>query len=131
MSHSYAKHKARQESLQKLGKELARRSKSCCELCGENTSLRALEVPPLPDVPSIETTLFVCDVCQGQIRNPKTLNPQHWYGLQEKIWSEHAVVQVMSWRVLQQLQDEGWVQDLLDQIYLEEDVLQWAQNVKA
>ena len=84
---SQAKHKAHQEALQKLGKELARRSKSQCELCGDNTALHAFEVPPEPEYPTIDTTLFVCERCQQQIDKPESIDPNHWFGLQERIWS--------------------------------------------
>ena len=128
MAKGYQAHKARAEALQKLGRELARRSKSCCELCGENTSLTAYEVSPVPDMPEAARTLFICDTCQHQLAGKQALEPRHWYPLQEKIWSEYPVVQVMAWRMLQQLKAEPWAQDLLDQMYLEEDTLHWAQN---
>ena len=38
------------------------------------------------------------------------------------------MVQVMAWRMLQHLKAETWAQDLLEQLYLEDDVLHWAQQ---
>ena len=35
-------------------------------------------------------------------------------------------VQVMSWRMLNRLKAEGWPQDLLDMMYMEEEVKEWA-----
>lgn len=128
MSQAHARHKAHQEALQQLGKELARRSKSRCELCDANTALAAYEVPPVPESPQLETTLFLCEDCLRQIEKPETLDPNHWYGLQEKVWSEHPVVQVMAWRILQHLKQETWAQDLLDQLYLDDETLHWAQQ---
>ena len=43
------------------------------------------------------------------------------------MWSQTPAVQVMAWRMLTQLKSEGWPQDLLDMLYLEEDVLAWAK----
>jgi protein PhnA len=43
------------------------------------------------------------------------------------MWSETPAVQVMAWRMLQRLKSEGWPQDLLDMLYLEEDTLNWAK----
>lgn len=128
MSQAHTRHKAHQEELQRMGKDLARRSKSQCELCDASTSLSAYEVPPEPENPTLETTLFLCDVCKQQIEKPDAIDPNHWYSLQEKVWSEHAVVQVMAWRMLQHLKTEAWAQDLLDQLYLEDEVLHWAQQ---
>lgn len=128
MSQAHARHKAHKEELQRMGKDLARRSKSLCELCDASTSLSAYEVPPEPEAPALESTLFLCDTCIQQIEKPDTIDPNHWYSLQEKVWSEHAVVQVMAWRMLQHLKTETWAQDLLDQLYLEDEVLHWAQQ---
>tara|TARA_R110002020_G_scaffold91560_1_gene222261 strand:+ start:110679 stop:111050 length:372 start_codon:yes stop_codon:yes gene_type:complete len=43
------------------------------------------------------------------------------------MWSQHAAVQVVSWRMLTRLRGLGWPQDLLDMLYLEEEVLEWAK----
>ena len=43
------------------------------------------------------------------------------------MWSEVPAVQVMAWRMLQRLRAEGWPQDLLDMLYLEEETLNWAK----
>ncbi len=37
----------------------------------------------------------------------------------------------MAWRMLTRLNTEGWPQDLLDMLYLEEEVQQWAEADKA
>ena len=43
------------------------------------------------------------------------------------MWSTEPAVQVMAWRMLQRLKAEGWPQDLLDMMYMEEDVKEWAK----
>jgi protein PhnA len=43
------------------------------------------------------------------------------------MWSQVPAVQVMAWRMLSRLRAEGWPQDLLDMLYLDEDTLAWAQ----
>ena len=43
------------------------------------------------------------------------------------MWSEHQAVQVVAWRMLNRLRIEGWPQDLLDMMYLEEDTLEFAK----
>jgi protein PhnA len=55
------------------------------------------------------------------------LDTKHWFCLQQSAWSGDPAVQVVSWRLLQQLQGEGWAQDLLGMLYLEDEVLDWAQ----
>ena len=36
----------------------------------------------------------------------------------------------MAWRMLSRLSAEGWLQDLLDMLYLDEDTLAWAQSTE-
>ena len=43
------------------------------------------------------------------------------------MWSQVPAVQVMAWRMLTRLRGEGWPQDLLDMMYLEDDVKTWAE----
>ena len=39
----------------------------------------------------------------------------------------NPAVQVLAWRMLNRLKTEGWPQDLLDMLYLEDHTLTWAQ----
>ena len=43
------------------------------------------------------------------------------------MWSQVPTVQVIAWRMLTRLKAEGWPQDLLDMMYMEEDVKEWAK----
>jgi protein PhnA len=43
------------------------------------------------------------------------------------MWSEVSAVKVLSWRMLYELRSEGWPQDLLDMLYLEDEILAWAK----
>ena len=44
------------------------------------------------------------------------------------MWSEHAPVQVIAYRMLYHLRKEGWPADLLEMLYLDEDTLAWAKE---
>ncbi|MCM8533656.1 MAG: PhnA domain-containing protein [Lentisphaeraceae bacterium] len=120
-------HQARQSELDSFGKDLAKRSKSKCELCGESTSLMIYEVPPVVD-PEFEKCIMICEPCQEQVEDPKKLNVNHWHCLNETAWSEVPAVQVVVWRLLQQLSSESWAEDLKDQLYLDEEIVEWAEN---
>ena len=106
---------------------LLQRCDSKCELCASETNLSALEVPPSDG--SADQSLVVCETCRGQIDNPDSLTANHWRCLNDSMWSQVPAVQVMAWRQLTQLTKTGetWAQDLLDMLYLEEDVKQWAE----
>jgi protein PhnA len=43
------------------------------------------------------------------------------------MWSEVDAVKVISWRMLNRLRNEGWTRDLLEMMYLEDDVKKWAE----
>ncbi|MDP2686524.1 MAG: PhnA domain-containing protein [Aequorivita sp.] len=107
-------------------KELQQRSDSKCELCGSEENLSVFEVPNSPtDV--AETSVLVCNTCKEQIEDPEKVVPNHWRCLNDSMWSTVPTVQVMAWRMLNRLKAEGWPQDLLDMMYLDEETTAWAK----
>ena len=106
--------------------ELKTRSESKCELCSTPNNLSAYEIPPTSDG-NAEQCLLVCNTCKEQINHPETMDANHWRCLNDSMWSQVPAVQVMAWRMLTRLRGEGWPQDLLDMLYLEDDVLNWAK----
>jgi len=102
------------------------RSGGKCELCGAEDTLSAYEVAGA-DSAGADAHVMLCDVCRGQIAQPDTVDVNHWRCLNDSMWSPVPAVQVMAWRMLKQLSAESWAQDLLDMMYLEDEVRQWAQ----
>lgn len=111
-----------------LFKELQQRSESKCELCSSQEQLIVYEVPPSSSG-SAEDCLFVCRNCADQIENPEHVQVNHWRCLNDSMWSEVPAVQVVAWRMLNRLRGEGWPQDLLDMLYMDEESLAWAKAV--
>ncbi len=105
---------------------LLARADSCCELCGAKEALSVYAVPPESDGSEAQSALL-CETCQYQIDNPGNEDANHWRCLNDSMWSQHPAVQVLAWRMLTRLRAEGWPQDLLDMLYLEDEVLEWAQ----
>ncbi len=105
---------------------LLERSESKCELCGSTEELGVYEVPPSSDG-SADQSVLLCGTCREQIDNPDKVDVNHWRCLNDSMWSQVPAVQVMAWRMLTRLRAEGWPQDLLDMLYLEDDVLNWAK----
>ncbi len=104
---------------------LKERSGSRCELCGAENDLSVYEVAPSDG--SAEQAIYVCSTCRGQIEEPSTIDADHWRCLNDSMWSEVPAVQVMAYRQLHTLRAEGWPQELLDMMYLEDDVKSWAE----
>lgn len=105
---------------------LQERSESKCELCTATENLGVYEVPPT-STGSAEDSILICSTCREQIENPEKTDANHWRCLNDSMWSQIPAVQVMAWRMLTRLSAEGWPQDLLDMLYLEDDLLNWAK----
>lgn len=110
-----------------MEKELQLRSQSQCELCGVSENLSVFIVPPKSGDVADECA-FVCATCKTQIENPDQVDPNHWRCLNESMWSEVPAVQVLVWRMLHRLGNEGWSQELIDMMYLSDEVLSWAND---
>ncbi len=106
--------------------ELFARSDSKCELCSATENLVVYEVPPESNG-NPEQSVLLCDTCKDQIENPDKVDANHWRCLNDSMWSQVPAVQVLAWRMLTRLSAEGWPQDLLDMLYLDDDLLAWAQ----
>lgn len=109
-----------------LERELNKRSNAVCELCSSDENLQVYVVPPSKDE-NLNNSLLACKTCVEQIENPDTTNANHWRCLNDSMWSEHKAVQVVAWRMLSRLRKEGWPQDLLDMMYLDEETLEFAK----
>ncbi|HHL45595.1 MAG TPA: PhnA protein [Gammaproteobacteria bacterium] len=107
-------------------KELCTRSESKCELCAATELLSVYEIPPNSNG-SADDCVLLCETCRTQIENPKQVDVHHWRCLNDSMWSQIPAVQVMAWRMLTRLSGEGWPQDLLDMLYLDESTLSWAK----
>ena len=109
-----------------LLKTLQERSNHACELCGASEDLSVYTVAPAVRE-SEDDSLLACATCLGQIENPETTDPNHWRCLNDSMWSEIQAVKVVAWRMLTRLRAEGWPQDLLDMLYLDDETLSLAR----
>lgn len=103
---------------------LIERSGNQCELCGNTENLNVYAVAPSDG--SAEQSAYICSTCQGQIEQTEAVDPNHWRCLNDSMWSPVPAVQVLAYRQLHAIKAEVWPQDLLDMMYLEDDVKQWA-----
>ncbi|MGP4844852.1 PhnA domain-containing protein [Marinobacter sp. 1Y8] len=102
------------------------RSESKCELCGAFDGLTVYPVPPESDG-SADQSILICATCNGQIENPETVEVNHWRCLNESMWTPVPAVQVVAWRMLTRLSAEGWPQELLDMLFLDQETQAWAE----
>ncbi len=108
-----------------IEKELEIRSSSKCEMCSSLEGLQVFEVEPSQGV--TDDCIMVCTVCLEQINDPEKVDVNHWRCLNDSMWSEVPAVQVVAWRMLTRLKGEGWTQDLLEMLYLDDATQKWAE----
>ncbi|MGK0440682.1 MAG: protein PhnA [Pseudohongiellaceae bacterium] len=108
----------------KYEQALMQRADSKCELCTSTNILAAYEILVSP-MSTEDTHILLCETCRDQI-NGNDLDLNHWRSLPDTMWSTTPAVQVMAYRLLNQLNGETWAQDALDMLYLEDDIKAWA-----
>jgi protein PhnA len=92
------------------------RSGNICELCGSTSDLDTYKVEPKDE------QILVCNTCKEQIEDNDKIDPTHWHCLNDSMWSEVDAVKVVAYRMLSIMNN----QDMLDMMYLEEDIQAWA-----
>ena len=109
----------------KIEEQLMQRCQSSCELCSANEQLTVYHVTG-SEQQSDDSNIVICSLCHDQITGAQELNVNHWHCLRDSMWSQVPGVQVMAWRLLTKLSAEAWAQDLLDMLYLDEALRNWA-----
>ncbi len=109
-----------------VSKALLQRADHQCELCSKPEATTAYLVSPKTEE-ILANQVLLCQHCHAQITGAIELDIPHWRCLNESMWNPEPAVQVLAYRLLQKLQTEGWAQDLLGMIYLDDDTLEWAK----
>ena len=112
-----------------IKQSLLERAESKCELCTAETNLEVYNIPPV-NTPNVDNSILICNDCYKQINGDTDMDSNHWRCLNNSMWSIVPSVQVMAWRVLNKLSSESWARDLLDTLYLEDDILTWAKSAE-
>lgn len=106
------KHQAYLDALNLLGKDLARRAKSKCELLGDNDDLRAYDLSGGEDEPSLDHVVLICAKARaaldGKVRDANDLR-----ALETIVWSDLLPVRIAASRILEKL-DEDWAREALE-----------------
>lgn len=110
-----------------MEREIEKRSGGNCELCGRPDGLKVHVVSPR-NGDSINDCAHLCAICLPQVKGEAELDANHWRCLNDSMWSEVDAVKVLAWRLLNALRSEGWPNDLLDMMYLDEETEKWAKD---
>jgi protein PhnA len=106
--------------------DLNKRSDSKCELCGSENGVVPFGVTPKEG--DLDGSVNTCETCNEQLNDESKVDANHWRCLNDSMWSTVPAVQVVAFRMLNQLKAEGWPQDLLEMMYMEEDTAAWAKE---
>ncbi len=106
---------------------LDKRAESSCELCSSNNDLSEYEVSESGNDPSSDNHALLCQKCIDEL-DKESLDENHWRCLNTSMWSEYLPVQVLVYRTLSRLKGANWASELQDQMYLEEDAINWAKR---
>ena len=68
----------------------------------------------------------LCEACYVQVTEAQPMEVARWHCLNQSVWSPEPAVQVLSYRMLKRLASEPWAQDILDMVFLDEELQAWA-----
>ena len=111
----------------KLEEQLLERSSGKCELTGDTADLTSYTLP-LETSSTLENTLLISTRLASQLQKMEQLNPEDWKFLPNAMWSENPAIQIVSWRMLNRLKNEGWASEALDILYLDDTTLAEAKK---
>ena len=109
-----------------IDKLIRERASDKCELCSDASEMKTYKLPPREEE-DISNYILVCTTCHSQLSDQDNLDGNHFRCLNDSMWSEVDAVKVVVYRLLHALKSEGWSQDLIDMMYLDDDTLSWAK----
>jgi len=112
MAKGREKHDEYQAALQGLGRDLARRAKSRCELSDEPGSLVTFDLEGPKVEPSLGHVVLVSSVVADHLEG-RNLKGAALHYLNTAVWSDVSAVRRAAIRILEQV-DEPWARDAID-----------------
>ncbi len=107
-----------------MNDQLKARSGGKCELSGQEDEVLVYTVGPDSYK---DNEVVISKLLADQLEGRANVVADDWRFIPDAMWSEIPAVQVLCWRVLNRLSNEGWAADALDILYLEDDMLNWAK----
>lgn len=128
---STKKYKEKLSRVGEFGKDLARRSKSKCELCGASkVKLVIYELPPIPKEPDFNNCIFICEECLNKLNNLNKIKENDLRFLENSIWSELPIIKAISISLLKLIQNKfPWAEDVLYNGYVEKQDLENSEKI--
>ena len=112
MAKGQAKHQTYVDALNLLGKDLARRAKSKCELSGEPGTLEIVDLEGSDVEPALEHVVMVSEEVAGYL-NGRTVSGGSVRYLETSVWSTEPAIRRAAIRILERI-DEPWALEAID-----------------
>lgn len=119
MAKGYQANKERLETINSLGKTLAKRAGFACEWCGGKDDLRSWDYKP-DEEPSEVTLALLCGGCR-ELALGKKADPNDLRGIRNALWSDVPAVAEGAARVLARCK-EPWVREAIEESFIDESV---------
>ena len=110
-----------------INESIKARANGACELCTQTDGLSLQNILPVSQIEQ-ENYILLCSTCKEQMNDTEKRDPNHFRCLNDSMWSEQPAVQISVWRLLHDMRGEGWPQDLLDMMYMDDQVLKRAKE---
>ncbi|MFT7519627.1 MAG: protein PhnA [Kiritimatiellia bacterium] len=131
MARGKNQHDERKRAVAALGKNLSRRARSRCELCGERHPLTVIEVDPVDEDPHEDAAMLACETCREAL-SAKRLDPSSLRFLETAVWEDPMPTKIAAITLLRRLQDDDiqWAREVLDGLWLDEAVEQRLERLQ-
>ena len=124
-------HEAAKQALNRLGKDLSRRARSGCELCGQSDGCKPHLVPPTGEELDLDSAILACPRCREALDSKRLPgNSDDYRFLETTIWAEIVPAQVAAIRLLRRLanDDVPWAREANEGLWLDDAI---AERVEA
>lgn len=101
--------------------DIFKRADNKCEICKNENTLNLFKVEPKDE------EILLCDICKTQITDTSKINESHFHCLNDTMWSDIDAVKVITYRLFKAM---GKI-DKLEEMYLEDDIKSWANDISS
>ena len=112
MAKGLAKHQEYLDALNLLGKDLARRARSKCELSEQPGSLEIYDLEGPPGTPELSHVLMVCPEVVAHLEATK-LAEDNFHYLETAVWSTEPAVRRAAVKILEKI-NESWAHQAIE-----------------
>ncbi len=113
-----------------LGKDITRRARSVCELCGGRDAPRLFELAPFPPEPTPDRTLLACARCRAWLDDDEAVDVDAAHFLGGAVWHDLDAVRLAAGRLLHQVPKAPlWVVDAAESCDVDPHTLEFRAGV--